>query len=333
MKDEKIDAIPKRKSGILKVSSQLVLVAVFVLLIAYFLHKYSADLSSLRLLSFLDILLIGIWSFVSYAAYSYAVYAMLIVAGLKKLKPFAWLRIYLTSRLVNLFVFQGGNLYRLFLLKKRYGFSYANSIGVTALLIWLNASIALLVSSFLIATIERPSTTPGDSLLTWSVVSLITTLLAPVLLVQAMNRLKTSPILPAKILEPFIKISDYFVATIRNHRLMMQITALSCIHFTFFAGVNYFSFRALGETVDIADICLFTTAFVFTRYINIVPGNIGLSELVGGLVSEQLGIGFGNGLLVSGIVRMVEVITIMLFGLFYGRFLLLDYFRNRSDVG
>jgi len=165
-----------------------------------------------------------------------------------------------------------------------------------------------------------------------SVVALVTVLLTPLPLIWVMNTSKRSAVLPAKVLEPFSKISDYFVATMTNYRLMMQITALSSIHFVFFVAVNYFSFRALGQEVDITGVCFFTTAFVFTRYINIVPGNIGLSELVGGLVSEQLGTGFGGGLLVAGIVRMVEVITIVILGLFYGNSLVLDYFRDRQNA-
>jgi uncharacterized membrane protein YbhN (UPF0104 family) len=313
----------------LKISLQLVLVAVFVLMIVYFLRRYSADISGLQSLSLLDVLLICIWSFVSYTAYAYAVYAMLISAGLKDVDPYGWLRIYFVSRLVNFFVIQGGNLYRLVLLKNKYNFSYANSIGITAFLIWLNASIALLVSSYILATMEWRPGDFVDNLLVWSVAGLVILLLTPLLLVKSVTTFKCLATLPTKFLEPALKITDHFVATMKNRRLMMKITCLSCIHFFFFVGASYFSFRAIGQTVDVVAVCIFTTVFVFTRYINIVPGNIGLSELVGGLVSEQLGIGFGNGLLVSGIMRMIEILTIMLFGLFYGKFLLLEYFRNR----
>lgn len=323
---------PQRKRRMLKVALQLVLVVIFVLMIVYFLNRYSADISSLRLLTVLDILLISIWSFVSFSAYAYAVYAMLVDAGLKNLRPFAWLRIYFASRLVNLFVIQGGNLFRLFVLKKKYDFSYANSIGVTALLIWLNALIALLASCIFLLSISPPGVAGGNRLLALSIMAFAGILLMPWLLSWVVKTFKQSAILPTKVLEPIAKIANYFPATLANRQLMMWVTGLSVVHFMFFVGVNYFSFSALGQEIDIFGACIFTTAFVFTRYINIVPGNLGLSELIGGLVAEQLGIGFGGGLLVAGIVRMVEVITIVIIGLFYGKFLVLDYFRNRQDV-
>ncbi len=301
-----------------------------MLLIAYFLHKYSADISGLASLSLLDMLLISIWSLITYVTYAYSVYAMLTSAGLKDLSLSGWLRIYFVSRLVNFFVIQGGNLFRLFVLKKKYGFSYAHSIGVTALLIWLNATIALLASSYLLATIEWDSNSFGVSLFASSVLALAGVLCLPLMIVWVVGVSENSRLLPTKMLEPLLKVSSYFVETIKNHQLMAQICALSCVHFAFFIGVNYFSFRALGQEVDVAAACLFTTALVFTRYVNIVPGNLGLSELIGGLVSEMLGIGFGSGLLVVGIVRMIEVLIILLFGLVYGKLLILDFLRNRS---
>ena len=306
------------------------LVAVFVLLIMHFLQVYSADISSIWSLSPLDLLLIGIWSFVSYSAYAYAVYVMLISAGLKNVGPFGWLRIYFVSRVANFLVIQGGNLFRLFVLKKKYGFSYANSIGVTTLLIWLNAAIALLASSYVFATIDLNNDSFGVSLFAASVLALAGVLSLPLIIVSLVKATENLQLLPAKISEPVLKVSNYFVETIKNHRLMAQIFTLSCVHFAFFVGVNYFSFRALGQQVDVAGVCLFTTALVFTRYVNIVPGNLGLSELIGGLVSELLGIGFGSGLLVVGIVRMTEVLIILLFGLVYGKLLILDFLRNRS---
>ena len=73
------------------------------------MRKYWADMSSLQHLSLPDILIIDAWSFVPYAAYAYAVYVVFVSLGLKNLGPFAWLRIYFVSRLVNFFVTQCGN--------------------------------------------------------------------------------------------------------------------------------------------------------------------------------------------------------------------------------
>jgi len=313
----------------LKVSLQLALVAVFVLMIVYFLDTYSADISSLRLLSFLDILLIGVWSFVSYAAYAYAVYVMLISSGLKDVGPFDWLRIYFVSRLANFFVVQGGNLFRLVLLKRKHDISYTNSLGITVFLIWINTLIALVASFCLLLGYEVNPEILGLKLSSWTLFVSLVLFAGPLLAVRLIQRYRAAPFWKMRVSQPVARVSDFFLDVVKDASLMSKVMLLSAVHFVFFAGVNYFSFHAIGQPIGIAAICFFTTAFVFTRYVNVVPGNLGLSELVGGLVSEYLGIGFGNGLVVSGVVRIVEVLMILLLGLFYGKFVTFNYFRDR----
>ncbi len=299
----------------------------------HFLQVYSADISSIWSLSPLDLLLIGIWSFVSYSAYAYAVYVMLISAGLKNVGPFGWLRIYFVSRVANFLVIQGGNVFRLVLLKKKYNFPYTNSLGITVFLVWVNALIALLASFFFLIGNEFDVAAVGLELSSWVLLFSLALLVGPMLVVRLINSYRTAAFWNFRIPQLIANVSRYFTDITKDSSLIGKTIYLSSIHFFFFAGVNYLAFYAIGYPIGIAETCFFTTAFVFTRYVNIVPGNIGLSELVGGLVAEQLGIGFGNGLLVSGIVRMIEILMIMIFGLFYGKFLLLEYFRNRPKAG
>lgn len=325
---EDIRANPAAKRSRLKVTLQAITIALFILAIVYFLRKYSADISNLKMLSALDIVVIGAWSFVSYTAYAYAVYIVFLDLGLKKLGPIAWLRIYFVSRLVNFFITQGGNLYRLLVLKKNYNFSYTNTVGVTGFLIWINAAIALLASVYALNGLELDFQVGGLSLLWWCAYLLVGLMVVPLLAILLADRSRMASIAGYKLAAPFLQVAEFFTSTIKNIRLFAIVTTLSVIHFCFFLGVNYFGFRAIGQQIDLGIVCVFTTAFVFTRYINVVPGNIGVSELVGGLMSEQMGVGFSNGLIVTGIVRMVEVLVILLTGLIYGKILAVAFFRR-----
>lgn len=327
---ENIDDQPARKRGHTKIALQLVAIAFFAFLIVYFMRKYAADISSLKHLSISDILLISAWSFVSYSAYAYAVYVVLVDVGFKGLSPFGWLRVYFASRLVNFFVVQGGNIFRLVLLKKNYGFSYTNSIGVTTFLIWINALVALLAGIYFLSETGPHTRIFGLTLVEWTVIATLVLLAGPILVAWAIQAFRDSAFWRSNFLVPFMKIAEFYIESLKKPGLLGQITILSAVHFFFFVGVNYFSFRAIGQTVEISAVCLYTTAFVFTRYINVVPGNLGVSELVGGLVSEQLGTGFGNGLIVAGIVRVVEFIMILLVGLLYGNRLVFDRIASRK---
>jgi uncharacterized membrane protein YbhN (UPF0104 family) len=317
-----------RRPGYLKVSLQIAVVAIVMMMIVYFMREYASDISNIRNLSFSDLFLIGVWSFVSYTAYAYAVYIVLVDIGLKNLGPAGWLKIYFVSRLANLFVTQGGNVFRLVILKKKYDFSYTNAIGVTGFLVWINAVIALLASAFFLARAAQTPLILGLSLLHWAGILVLALLIGPSVTAWAIVAFRDSSAWKSRLLRPFGDLAKFFISTLKNPSLFSQITILSIVHFIFFVGVNYFTFRAIGQPIGLAAVCLFTTAFVFTRYINVVPGNLGVSELVAGLVSEQMGVGFGNGLLVSGIVRIVEVVMILVIGLLYGKVLAYNHLRD-----
>lgn len=326
---EDIRSDPASRRSLPKVVFQLVTIALFVVAIVFFMHKYSADISSLRRLSVTDIASIGAWSFISYTAYAGAVYIILIDLGLRKLGPIAWLRIYFVSRLVNLFVTQGGNIYRLVVLKKKYDFAYTNTIGVTVFLIWINALIAVMFSLYTLITMQQSIQIAGLSFLGWCVLLLIVLVTIPSFVALFAKLTRRSRVAQSRFTLPLLRIAEFFVGTMKKFRLFVTVSLLSITHFCFFVGVNYFSFLAIEVDAPLDVVLVFTAAFVFTRYINIVPGNIGVSELAGGLMSEYMGVGFGNGLVVSGIVRMVEVLMILLTGLIYGKFVALSYFKQR----
>ena len=323
-----LNKIKARAPGYLKVTFQIAVIAIVTMMIVYFMRKYASDISNIRNISLSDLFLIGLWSFVSYTAYAYAVYIVLVDTGLKNLGSVGWIKIYFVSRLANLFITQGGNVFRLVILKKKYDFSYTNAIGVTGFLVWINAVIALLASAFFLAGVGQTSLVLGLSLFHWSIVLALALLTGPSFIAWAIVSSRNSSAWQSRFLRPFGDLAKFFIATLKKPALFSQITILSMVHFTFFVGVNYFTFRAIGQPIEIAAVCLFTTAFVFTRYINVVPGNLGVSELAAGLVSEQMGVGFGNGLLVSGIVRIVEVVMILLIGLLYGKVLAFNYLRE-----
>jgi uncharacterized membrane protein YbhN (UPF0104 family) len=316
---------------LLKGAVQLLVIAFFVVAILYFMRRYSADVSNLQHLSWKSIVTIGAWSIASYTTYAYAVYVVLIKLGLKNLGPLDWIKIYFVSRLVNLFLVQGGNLYRLIILKKRFNFSYTNSIGMTVFLIWINAIVALFISMMALATLRRNPELLGVSLTAWSLVLFIAAACVPMVAAGILRVIRVSTFHKTRVVQHFTCIAEFFAESARANRFFVKVTMLSATHYCLFVGVNYACFQAIGQPLEVPVVCVFTTAFVFTRYINVVPGNLGVSELVGGLISEQLGVGFGNGLIVTGIVRIVEIVIILLAAMIYGKFAIFDYLSSRQE--
>lgn len=326
---EEVRSAAPRKTNYTKIALQVAVIGLLVVAIAYFMRKYSADISNLRELSFLNVAIIGVWSIASYTAYAYAVYIVLVDLGLKKLGLGSWLKIYFVSRLVNFFITQGGNLYRLIILKKNYGFSYTNSVGVTGFMIWSNATAAVLASVIALASTNREYLVGGLGLLQWCLLLFVALMIVPLIAIPFADKRLMSGLARFRLFRPLLEIAEFFVATVRKRSLFSVVTILSVIHFFFSIGMVYFTFRAIGQDIDVVTASVFTTAFVFTRYINVVPGNLGVSELVGGLLSEQMGVGFSNGLIVTGILRVVEILIILLAGAFYGKAATFSWFSRR----
>lgn len=296
-----------------RVAQWLIAIGFFVL-IAYFFRKYSADLSAIRRLSVTDIVHIGLWLFVSYTAFAWSQYIIMRELGLRSLGMLRWLQIYYVSRAMNFVVIQGANLYRILVLKRQYGFSLANSIGVTGYIMWLNG-LSVLCVGVLTLPFVVPATVETGLL---SAALVLGTILLPVLLTLAMRGTVERPAWQRRSLEPLAKVVRFFNESYRKPLLNLQVFALGVVNLLFFAAAVYVGFEALQASVSIAETLLFSAVFVLTRYVNIVPGNIGLSELVGGLAAEMLGTGFGSGLLVAGVIRIVEILLIGTLGVANG---------------
>lgn len=308
---------------------QFVLAAAFLLLIVHFFDKYSADLSSITQLSVLDIVLLSVLLFGASASYAYCVFLILRELGLEQLRHLDWQRIYFASRFVNFFVLQGGNLFRLLVLKKRYAFSYANSVGVTVLVLWISAAIALALCSVSAMLVDGIGTSIRVQL--WLAVAAILLLPLPGMLFS--RSLDLLPDWTHRVREPLQSAAAVFSVIVKAPMQFAGMALLSLIHFLFFVAANYVAFVALDAGISVLESFIFSTAFVFTRYINIVPGNIGLAELLGGLISEIMGVGFGEGLLVVGLIRIVEIIMIVGVGFLDGNAQVWTFIRKKSLAG
>lgn len=293
---------------------QLIVVLGFFGLIVYFFRKYSADLSAIRNLSVLDIANIGLWLFISYTAYAWSQYIVLRDLGLKSLGAWRWLQIYYVSRAMNFVIIQGANLYRMLILKHQYGFSLANSVGVTAYILWLNAIAALSIAALALPALLDSEMPPA-----YATIAVIVGLTAlPIIVTLLIGRSLELPMWQNRFTEPVAKIVRFFNASYAKPLLNLRLFGFNVVNFIFFAGAIYFSFRALDADVPVLATLVFSAAFILTRYVSIVPGNIGLSELVSGLVAEMLGTGFGAGLLVAAVIRVVELLLIGTLGVANG---------------
>ena len=129
------------------------------------------------------------------------------------------------------------------------------------------------------------------------------------------------------------KLSDlnkYFLRFLKEPKLMIIYFVLTCIVFMTFSRMTQASFDAISRPVSFSNAVLFTAILFITRSVNIVPGNIGISEIICGYFAEILGNTVGEGIIVSSIIRIINYVFLAILSLFYLRFNFKEFRQNRA---
>ncbi|MCB9721746.1 MAG: flippase-like domain-containing protein [Candidatus Omnitrophica bacterium] len=290
----------KKLTGILKALAVLVCLA---LIVRYF-STHTEEFELLKSISPRDILaLIGIL-FVVQATHCFKLYLLVLPLGLRDVPFWRWFGIITVSRFVNQHMLQGAHIYRFLKLKKDYQFSYTKSLGFTVYYLWIE-TVSLLAVTFLIIGYAHltPKYDFGTVLATLAGV-LAASLIGPavvMLLYQRFGRGRL-PVWDERV----AGISDTILKHVRNPRFLIFYGLITVGFILVYLSAVRIGFAALGVPVSFYQNVLFTVVLILTRMFNIVPANIGVSELVCGTISEAINISFGSGILVAGIVRIVN---------------------------
>jgi len=109
---------------------------------------------------------------------------------------------------------------------------------------------------------------------------------------------------------------------------MVKIMLTGLLAFANSLVLLYLSFRSLNMEVNVPALALFYVLLRISTEILITPGNIGPREVAYGILSEYMGIGMGEGIAVSVIIRILGTATVMILGSCFGG---IDLLRHRED--
>lgn len=293
------------------------------LLSAYFIVKYFAghreDLALIKSIQAGHIFtLAGILLAINLIA-GYKLLLVLRSLDLKGVHFYSWLKIFIISRFINFHISQGANLYRIVKLKQSFGFPYTKTISMTVFFSWLEIILNLTFSYIIIYFLQRQLNPEYTSALNIILLSIGILLISPVIL---KNILKLFPA-PLQALT-WIKsklgdLTSNLSRQMHNLRLLAQYTALTIVMFILFIAAIYISFYSIDIRLNLIQTTLFTLILLLTRLINLTPGNIGLTEVVCGYFSQYLGATMGSGVIVSGIIRIIEYLFLGILTLIFNR--------------
>ncbi|MFA5088832.1 MAG: lysylphosphatidylglycerol synthase transmembrane domain-containing protein [Candidatus Omnitrophota bacterium] len=249
--------------------------------------------------------------------YAYKLFLILRKLGLAELGKLDWLRIFWISRFFNLYITQGGNIYRSIELKREYNFPYTKSISLMTFFTWLE-TITFFCLAFLLIVVLAPQTTiRAFSVPGFIFIATVIIIILPFLAHRWINRSSSRNTYLKWVWQKLCDLTGYFKASMTDGYLMLKITILNIISFFIHVGLIWNCFQALDIHISLIETILFAIVIRLTTIVMIVPGNVGLVEWFGGLFTNLLGLPLGSGIIATALGRIVEFFVINFFGVIF----------------
>lgn len=227
-----------------------------------------------------------------------------------KLKFKEWFGLTMVTALGNIVLPFGGLGFRAAYLKKIHNFDYTYLVSTTA---------TILVIEFIVFTLGGVI---GLIYLRYTLGYWILTLAYLFFIILAISAyfLIFSPHLPKyknKWVEKFDNIFKSFYELKKNRRLMFNILMVSVGQFIIISLMFYFSFQAFNFHISIFSSFIPACISDYSMFIRILPASFGLYE--GAIIysAKIFNLTFAQGLLVAATIRLISIIQICSFGLFF----------------
>ena len=240
--------------------------------------------------------------------------------GSARLPFLHWLQLFAVGRMLSQFVPQMGGVYRSVAVKRDYGVSYTSYVTGAFSFGWmdgcLNLGLALVViwcfdPGMMIASVGAPSLLLG----------ILGVVLAAPIALNALVKAKSLTYRPlAWAQSKALEVLQVSLGNVRNRSYMLQFVTLGTGAFVITGAVFYVYLDAIGAEVTITAVALFAALLKVSMFINVTPGNIGIREMIYGLLSEQLHMGMSEGIIVSLMVRVVGHVVLFVMALSLGGF-------------
>ena len=307
------------KPAALKKFLSYILIAIALGIIFRHFLIYKEEIHRLTQISFQhQILLIFIYLLIHQLS-TLKIFIFLKKLGLRDIKYLEWFKIFIVSRFANLHVTQGANIYRSIKLKKEYDFSYTKSVSLIAVFTWFECVIVLMVLAFILLGTNNHQTIKGINILSLTFGMIILFLALPFVSRYMLLRIQPRQEKLIWLRERIKELIETLIQSLHDYKLVLIITLISSMTFCILSGWIYICFDAIGTKANLTFVAIFTTMIIFSRAFNIVPGNIGLRELLCGYLGQAFGWGISPGIIVSGIIRIVEYLTITVLGITFAR--------------
>ena len=302
-----------------------------ILSTGFMVHFFSTNREEVRLLLNIrpgEAVTLILLHLVYFVLHGYRYRIVLVKCSGRALGFYPWFRLFILGRFLNTMVPQLGNLYRAVRLKEDHQVTYTRYVSSFFSFAWMDTCFNLLAGAIVIGLVNpglRVGSLPATHLLLW-LAGLFggIPIVLEVFFRNLTIRARFLSWLHAKLAE-VLRVS---VGNLRHGGYMAKVFLMGLVVFAEMGVVLYVGFHSLGIRVGVGEVIFFYVLLKLATYVNLTPGNIGALEIGFGVLGEQMGIGMGEGMLVSAVLRVVRYIALFGLALPMGG---LDVFRQRKS--
>lgn len=250
----------------------------------------------------------------------------------RKIPFLPWLKIFILGRFLNTVISQAGNVYRSVQLKQQYGVSYTRYISSFTSLAWMDTGINLIIAVIVIAV-----TNPGFKIgqfFAWKVLIILTfaVVASPILGEIILRKINFKNKYLDWLHSKFSEVLAVSVSNLKDRAYLLKIILLGLAIFIRTCAMFYVYFSVFDVQISIPALVVFYALYKISAFIVITPGNVGIQEVVYGFLSEQMGIGMAQGILVAALIRVVGICSISVLGVSLGGIDLLHHRKDYVDI-
>lgn len=229
-----------------------------------------------------------------------------------------WFKIMFVSRMANNLVSKSGSVYKAYILKNSFDFTYTHYFHVATMYSWLKVFVNLVLVS-LCLLFFMPDLKFGDysALLIMGCLSIVI-FLSPFIIDRLFHLIKPKS---GFIFMIYNKVAGIIAALVENAKditFMAKLISLIFIQFGLYIVLFKILFTGVNIDIGYAELSLFIAIQQVSVLLFITPGNIGVRELLYGVVGGAIGIGIAEGVVVSALLRVVTYLVIFPLGLAFG---------------
>ena len=278
--------------------------------IIHFFGTHRENLETLLEIEVLPLIVLLTLNFFYLIVHGYCFQLVLEKCYGRKIGFHAWFNIYVLGRFLNLIIPQLGNVYRSVRLKQEHQVTFTRYVSGYFSFAWMGTWVNLAIALAVIAVMS-PDLQIGPVSAIYPVLGLVVLFGAgPIVLDAWLSSWRVENRALSWVHEKIAEMLRVSVQNLRDRRYLTKFFMLGLVLLGQVCVAFYFCFAALGVTVDPAAVVLFYVLLQLATFVNLTPGNLGVQEIAFGVLAEQMGIGMGEGMLVSVLLRVTGLIAL-----------------------